>query len=314
LGSFGGLYDISKLKNFELPVLVGSTDGVGTKIKLASQLRTYDTIGHDIVNHCTNDILVQGAVPLFFLDYVAASKIDPVMISTVVRGIANACIGVGCALIGGETAEMPGVYLPNEFDLAGTIVGVVERKEIIDGSSIEVGDVVIGIKSSGLHTNGFSLARKVFEDYDMEQKYDELDGKTLGQALLASHRPYLNEFLTLKRNNIQVKGMAHITGGGLIENPPRILPNHVSMEIQRGSWKPLPIFDLIQSAGNVTDMEMARVFNMGLGMLIVIPANQAKESVALINKLSDISDDCSIVGRIIPRVPGSPVTFCGDLL
>lgn len=254
LGSFGGLFSAFRIKTLENPILVASTDGVGTKIKVASQLQRYDTIGHDIVNHCINDILVQGAIPLFFLDYIASSVIDPVMIATAVQGIASACEKSGCALIGGETAEMPGVYLPNEFDLAGTIIGLVDKSDLIDGQSIVPGDLVIGVKSSGLHTNGFSLARKVLDGLDWSSPNEELNGQSIGDVLLASHRPYLNEYLALKDSGISVKGMAHITGGGLIENPPRILPKTTTLEIFKGSWEVPPIFRMMQRLGNVNFM------------------------------------------------------------
>lgn len=305
LGSFGGLYSAMELKAMKSPVLVSSADGVGTKIKVAAALQIYDTIGQDIVNHCINDILVQGAKPLFFLDYIASSKIDPVMVATVVQGIAFACSKEKCALIGGETAEMPGVYVLGEFDLAGTIVGVVERANIIDGSSIVPGDVVLSIASAGLHTNGFSLARKVFEGCNLSDTPDELGGESIGQALLKPHRCYLKEISALLDAGIVIKGLVHVTGGGLIENPPRILPANTTMEISRGSWNVLPIFEMIQKRGNVDDMEMARVFNMGIGMLVVLSESDASKAMSILN-----SKDVSKVGQIIER-SHSPVTFCG---
>lgn len=274
IGAFGGLFDAASLRSMAAPALVASTDGVGTKTKIASALGRYDTIGHDIVNHCVNDILVQGARPLFFLDYIASSRLDPEMVATVVRGAAAACQAAGCALLGGETAEMPGVYAPGEFDLVGTIVGVVDRSELIDGSTIRPGDVVIGLASSGLHTNGFSLARRVFEGWDLHTAPSEL-GQPLGEALLAPHRSYLAEIQRLRVAGVAIKGLAHITGGGLIDNPPRILPAGAAIHLRRGSWPIPPLFQLIQHAGQIDAVEMAHVFNLGLGMLIVTAPQQA---------------------------------------
>jgi phosphoribosylformylglycinamidine cyclo-ligase len=278
IGAFGGLFDAAALRGMDAPVLVASTDGVGTKTKIAAALGRYDTIGHDIVNHCINDILVQGARPLFFLDYIASSKLDPAMVATVVSGAAAACRAAGCALLGGETAEMPGVYAPGEFDLVGTIVGVVDRAELIDGSAIRPGDVVIGLASSGLHTNGFSLARHVLESWDLRAAPPEL-GEPLGEALLAPHRSYLAEVQRLRRAGVAVKGLAHITGGGLIDNPPRILPPGAAIHLRRDSWPIPPLFQLIQRAGQIDAAEMAHVFNLGLGMLVVTPADQADSAL-----------------------------------
>jgi phosphoribosylformylglycinamidine cyclo-ligase len=274
IGAFGGLFNSAALKEMDAPVLVASTDGVGTKTKIASALGRYDTIGYDIVNHCVNDILVQGARPLFFLDYIASSRLDPEMVATVVSGAAAACRAAGCALLGGETAEMPGVYAPGEFDLVGTVVGVVDRQAIIDGSTIQPGDAVIGLASSGLHTNGFSLARRVIEGWDLRAELPEL-GRPLGEALLAPHRCYLAEIQRLQQAGITIKGLAHITGGGLIDNPPRILPAGAAIHLRRGSWPIPPLFQLIQRAGQIDPQEIAHVFNLGLGMLVVTPANQA---------------------------------------
>jgi phosphoribosylformylglycinamidine cyclo-ligase len=274
IGAFGGLFDAAALRGMEAPVLVASTDGVGTKTKIASALGRYDTIGHDIVNHCVNDILVQGARPLFFLDYIASSRLDPAMVAAVVNGAAAACRAAGCALLGGETAEMPGVYAAGEFDLVGAIVGVVDRADLIDGSTIQPGDAVIGLASSGLHTNGFSLARRVLEGWDLRAELPEL-GRPLGEALLAPHRSYLAEIQRLRQAGVVVKGLAHITGGGLIDNPPRILPAGTAIQLQRGSWPIPPLFQLIQRAGQIADDEMAHVFNLGLGMLVITPASQA---------------------------------------
>lgn len=281
IGAFGGLFDVSVLKSMDRPVLVASTDGVGTKTKIASALDRFDTIGFDIVNHCINDILVQGARPLFFLDYIASSRIDPEKIASVVNSCATACLAAGCALLGGETAEMPGVYAPGEFDLVGTIVGLVDHAQIIDGRSIVPGDQVIGLASAGLHTNGFSLARRVFQDWDLHATPAEL-GRPLGEALLAPHRCYLAEVKRLQQAGLTIKGLAHITGGGLIDNPPRILPDGVAFHLHRGTWPIPPLFQLIQRAGRIDDHEMAHVFNLGLGMLVVVPADQANQALGLL--------------------------------
>jgi len=274
IGAFGGLFDASALKGMQSPVLVASTDGVGTKTKVAAQLNRWESIGHDLVNHSINDILVQGARPLFFLDYVASSQVEPEQIAVVVAGVAAACKAAGCALLGGETAEMPGVYLPGEIDLAGTIIGVVERGQIIDGSRIQAGDVIVGFPSTGLHTNGYSLARRVLDKLDWTTEVPKLGG-TIGDALLTVHRSYIPVVEQLQSADIDIKGLAHITGGGLIENPPRIFPEGIGAVINRGTWKEPAIFGLIQELGNVSDAEMFRVFNMGLGMIAVISREQA---------------------------------------
>lgn len=292
IGAFGGLFDISALKGLAAPVLVASTDGVGTKTKIAAALGRYDTVGHDIVNHCINDILVQGARPLFFLDYIASSKLEPEMVATVVGGCAAACRAAGCALLGGETAELPGVYAAGEFDLVGAIVGVVDRHAIVDGSTIAAGDAVIGLASAGLHTNGFSLARRVFAGWDLTATVPEL-GRPLGDALLVPHRSYLPEVSRLWAAGIAVKGLAHITGGGLIDNPPRILPEGVALRIRMGSWPMPSLFQLIQQTGNIAPAEMAHVFNLGLGMLAVVPAEQAMAA------LTALGADAWLVGDII---------------
>ena len=293
IGAFGGLYDASVLKDMAAPVLVASTDGVGTKTKVAARLGRWETIGRDLVNHCVNDILVQGARPLFFLDYIASSKIDPEQISTVVRGVAEACREVGCALLGGETAEMPGVYEPGELDLAGTIVGVVERERIIDGSRIHPGDAIIGLLSSGLHTNGYSLARKALDNLDWNEVRENLDG-SIGDALLAVHRSYLEPVPRLWNAGISIHGLAHITGGGMIDNLPRIFPEGVGATIRRGTWQEPPIFGLIQRMADVSDDEMFHVFNMGLGMLVIVPTEEAERVIGL------LPEDAKLVGEIVP--------------
>jgi phosphoribosylformylglycinamidine cyclo-ligase len=262
------------------PVLVASTDGVGTKLKVAAKLNRWDTVGEDIVNHCVNDILVQGARPLFFLDYVATAQLDPEIIATIVSGAAKACKAVGCALIAGETAEMPGVYEPGEVDLVGTIIGVVDAANILNRRSVQIGDVILGLPSTGLHTNGYSLARAVLKDLDWTAPHPNLDGETPGDALLAVHRAYLSPVQRLWEAGITVHGLAHITGGGFWENLPRVLPNEFGAVIKRGSWPELPIFGLIQKLGSVDNREMFRIFNMGLGMLAIIPAEEAAEAQA----------------------------------
>lgn len=274
VGSFGGLFDISKLKQMADPVLVASTDGVGTKTMVAAAMNRWDTIGQDIVNHCLNDILVQGAEPLFFLDYVASSKLDPEQIAAVVGGAAQACRTAGCALLGGETAEMPGVYQPGELDLVGTIVGVVDRGKIVDGHRLQPGDVIFGLPSSGLHTNGYTLARTALSGLDWHMQQPKL-GQSIGNALLAVHRPYLAEIRQLWRAGVDIRGLAHITGGGLIDNPPRIFPASLGAILNRGRWPEPPLFSLIQKQAHVSIAEMFHVFNMGLGMLIFVPASQA---------------------------------------
>lgn len=300
IGAFGGLFDASALKTMQAPVLVASTDGVGTKTKIAAALGRFDTIGFDIVNHCVNDILVQGARPLFFLDYIAASRLQPERVAEVVRGIATACQQAGCALLGGETAEMPGVYEPNEFDLVGTIVGVVDRPQIIDGQAIRPGDQVIGLASTGLHTNGYSLARRVFQGWDLQETVPEL-GQSLAEALLAPHRAYLGAVQQLWAAQVTINGMAHITGGGLIDNPPRILPAGTAIRLHRGSWPMPPIFQLIQATGNIDALEMARSFNLGLGLLLVVSADQLDPA------LSRLGNQAWVVGEIIPHHSGPPV-------
>ena len=291
IGAFGGLFDVTALKAMAAPVLVASTDGVGTKTKIAAALGKFGTIGFDIVNHCVDDILVQGARPLFFLDYIASSRIDPETVATIVAGCAAACQAADCALLGGETAEMPGVYAPGEFDLVGTIVGAVDRSQIVDGSGIRPGDQVIGLASAGLHTNGFSLARRVLEGWDLHSPAPELD-TTLGEALLAPHRSYLPHVQRLQAAGVTIKGLAHITGGGLIDNPPRILPDGVAFRLNRGSWPIPPLFQLIQRAGRIDEAEMAHVFNLGLGMLVVVPAGQVDAALAAL-------DDAWLVGEAV---------------
>ncbi len=269
IGNFGGLYAFP-VRDYREPVLVSSTDGVGTKLKVAFTMERYDTVGYDLVNHCVNDILVQGARPLFFLDYIGAGVVQPDMIAEIVKGLARGCFENECVLIGGETAEMPGIYSAGEFDLAGTIIGIVERDLLITGSSIQPGDVVIGLPSKGLHTNGYSLARQIcFEQLGLAPStYVPEIASTIGDALLAPHCSYYRQLYPLvKQKNI--KGMAHITGGGFYDNIPRILPEGCGVEIHKGSWPVLPVFEFLQKSADIPDEEVYRVFNMGIGMVIV---------------------------------------------
>jgi phosphoribosylformylglycinamidine cyclo-ligase len=275
IGNFGGLFEMPR--GLASPVLVSSVDGVGTKLKVAFLAKKHDTVGEDLVNHCVNDILVQGAEPLFFLDYIASGVVDPEIVAEIVKGIARGCTGNGCALIGGETAEMPGFYGGGEYDLAGCIVGVVDRARLIDGRSIRPGDSLWAFPSSGLHTNGYSLARKiVFEEAKLSID-DELPGTgtSVREALLAVHRSYLPEIRDL-RSRVEIKGLAHITGGGLLENIPRILPAGMAVEIDSSKWDVPPLFRFLKMRGGVDMTEMHRVFNMGVGMVVVVPAGTDK--------------------------------------
>ena len=281
IGSFGGLFAAAVLKQMQHPVLVASTDGVGTKVKLASAAGRYRGIGHDIVNHCIDDILVQGARPLFFMDYFATSKLNPEQTAEVVTGIAEACQQAGMVLLGGETAEMPGVYQPGEFDVAGTIVGVLERERILPRlSELKAGDILIGIRSSGPHTNGYSLIRKVFADTPLETMFPEL-GIPLADALLAPHRSYLG-ILDAVIDHPGLKALAHLTGGGFIENIPRVLPEHLNAVIRLGCWPVPSLWELIRQKGNISTEEMHRVFNMGIGMVAIVDKDSASEIQKLI--------------------------------
>lgn len=276
IGSFGGMFS-AMFPDMEEPILVASADGVGTKLKLAFDTGIHNTVGADLVNHCVNDILVQGARPLFFLDYFATGKLEPEVTASVVEGMARACRENSCVLLGGETAEMPSMYADGEYDLAGFIVGVVDKPKVIDGKSIAAGDVVLGIPSNGLQTNGYSLARKLFFEvggYKPSDYVEEL-GTTVGEALLATHQSFLPQIGPLLDSGL-ITGLAHITGGGFLENIPRILPEGVSVEINRGTWPELPIFSMMQQLGNVDEHEMFRTFNMGIGMVVICsPENAA---------------------------------------
>jgi len=276
VGGFGGLFALD-VKKYRQPVLVSSTDGVGTKLKIAFAMNRHDTVGQDLVNHCVNDIAVLGAEPLFFLDYIGTGRLEKGVFNELISGFARACAENGCALIGGETAQMPGFYREGEYDLSGTIVGVVEKSRLLDGRKIKAGDAVIGLASSGLHTNGYSLARKIFFE-EMNLKPDtfvpEL-GNTIGAELLKVHVSYGPLVQTLLQKGV-VKGLAHITGGGFVDNIPRVLPKNCDVIIREGSWEVPPIFKLIEKKGGVNEQELYQVFNMGIGMTVIVPGNKAE--------------------------------------
>lgn len=295
IGGFGGLFSLSTGK-YKNPVLVSGTDGVGTKLKLAFLSDRHDTIGIDLVAMCVNDIVVQGAEPLFFLDYLATSRLDPAKGAEIVKGIAAGCIQAGCALIGGETAEMPGFYTDGEYDIAGFAVGVVERENIIDGSSVTVGNKLIGIASSGLHSNGYSLARKVIFDTMGLAIDDELPntGKTVIEELLTPTRIYVRTILNLLRD-FSVKSIAHITGGGLLENIPRVLPHGCKALIYQDSWKWPEIFHLIKDSGNIETFEMYRTFNCGIGMVLAVPEREVEE---ILIRLSGLNELAFVIGEV----------------
>jgi phosphoribosylformylglycinamidine cyclo-ligase len=295
LGGFGGLFSLNTTK-YRQPVLVSGTDGVGTKLKVAFMTDRHDTVGIDLVAMCVNDIIVQGAEPLFFLDYLATGKLLPEKAAEVVKGIAQGCAQAGCSLIGGETAEMPGFYSDNEYDLAGFAVGVVERDAIIDGSSITVGNKLIGIQSSGLHSNGYSLARKVFFEIMGLGVNSILPGldRTVGDELLTPTRIYVKTILNLLRD-FAINGIAHITGGGLLENVPRILPNGCKAVINRGSWIMPPVFPILQHGGGIEDAEMFRTFNCGIGMVLVVPEKEAEE---VLIRLSGLNEHAYVIGDV----------------
>jgi phosphoribosylformylglycinamidine cyclo-ligase len=295
IGSFGGMFDAA-FPQMRQPTLVASADGVGTKLKIAFATNTHHTVGQDLVNHCVNDILVQGARPLFFLDYIATGKLSPAVVASVVEGIANGCRENRCVLLGGETAEMPGFYAAGEYDVAGFVVGIVDRAKVIDGKGIMAGDVVLALPSAGLHTNGYSLARKLFFEiagYDVDTQLPALS-ETIGATLLQPHKSYLNALEGLLDKNI-IKGLAHITGGGLLENIPRILPHGVAVKIERGSWPVLPVFDVMQEIGNVSEAEMYRTFNMGVGMVIIATPHDA---VAIKAHVREQGESCYEIGRV----------------
>lgn len=280
IGGFGGLFGIDK-DRYKEPVLVSGTDGVGTKLKLAHELDIHNTVGIDLVAMCVNDILVQGAEPLFFLDYFATGSLEPEKTAAVIEGIAEGCRQAGCALLGGETAEMPGFYAPGEYDLAGFAVGIIDKEDVITGAGITEGDTILGLASTGPHSNGYSLIRKLIETRDLDLSKSYWEGPTLGEAVLAPTRIYVKSILKLIQTH-PVKGLAHITGGGLTNNIPRILPAMVDATLKTGSWPVPPVFEFIRSEGGVFDDEMRRTFNMGIGMVVVLDPSHAKEAAALL--------------------------------
>ena len=300
IGSFGGMFDLSAL-NIKEPVLVSGTDGVGTKLKLAFEMDKHDTIGIDAVAMCVNDVLAQGAEPLFFLDYIAVGHNEPTKIEAIVSGVAEGCRQAGCALVGGETAEMPGMYADGEYDIAGYTTGVVEKSRLIDGSKVKAGDVLVGIASSGVHSNGFSLVRKIFADngLDLRSSYPELGGAVLGEVALTPTKIYVRQVLDVIRQ-CDVHGVAHITGGGFDENIPRILHEGQGLEIHEGTWEILPVFTLLEKYGKVGHREMFNIFNMGIGMVLAVDASEAPKAISV---LESHGEKASVIGKVTD-VPG----------
>ncbi|MEH7402581.1 MULTISPECIES: phosphoribosylformylglycinamidine cyclo-ligase [Bacillaceae] len=308
LGGFGGMFDLSKF-NYKEPVLVSGTDGVGTKLKLAFQMDRHDTIGIDAVAMCVNDIVVQGAEPLFFLDYLAVGKAVPERIEQIVKGVSDGCVQAGCALVGGETAEMPGMYPENEYDVAGFAVGIADKSKLVTGQNIKEGDILLGISSNGIHSNGYSLVRKVLLEkggLTLDQNIDKL-GHTLGEELLRPTKIYVKPILNVLKQ-FEVKGMAHITGGGFIENIPRMLPEGIGAEIDYGSWPIQPIFDLLEEIGELKREEMFNIFNMGIGMVLAISEENLHDTIKL---LEEDGEKVFIIGR---TKAGEGVTFGGGSL
>ncbi|WP_295937003.1 phosphoribosylformylglycinamidine cyclo-ligase [uncultured Alistipes sp.] len=295
IGAFGGMFDLSAL-NVKEPVLVSGTDGVGTKLKLAFKMDKHDTIGVDAVAMCVNDVLAQGAEPLLFLDYLAVDRNVPQKIEAIVSGVAEGCRQAGCALVGGETAEMPGMYAEGEYDIAGFTVGVVEKSRLIDGSKVKTGDVLVGIASSGVHSNGFSLVRKVLDDncFDLHKVYPELSNKLLGEVLLTPTRIYVKQVLEVIRS-CDVHGICHVTGGGFDENIPRILHEGQGLEIEEGTWEILPVFRFLEKYGKIPHREMFNIFNMGIGMVIALDAAEADKAIAI---LTEQGERALVIGRV----------------
>ena len=306
LGGFSGAFSLAKMKDMEKPTLVSGTDGVGTKLKLAFLLDKHDTVGIDCVAMCVNDIACAGGEPLFFLDYIACGKNFPEKIATIVKGVADGCIQSGAALIGGETAEMPGFYPENEYDLAGFAVGIVDEKELITGEHIKAGDALIGIASSGVHSNGFSLVRKVFDmtKESLDTYYEEL-GTTLGEALIAPTKIYVKALRSIKEAGVTIKGCSHITGGGFYENIPRMLPDGMNAKIQKDSYPVLPIFKLLQKAGNLEEKMMYNTYNMGIGMVLAIQKDDAEKVMEAVRKAGETP---YLIGEVTAGEKG--VTLC----
>jgi phosphoribosylformylglycinamidine cyclo-ligase len=304
IGSFGGMFDLSLL-NMKEPVLVSGTDGVGTKLKLAFLLNKHDTIGQDVVAMCVNDVLAQGAQPLFFLDYVAVGKNDPAQIEQIVKGVSDGCVLANCALIGGETAEMPDMYQTGEYDIAGFTVGAVEKSKLINGSKVSVGNVLIGIQSSGIHSNGFSLVRKIVlkdNNLDLFQYFDELNGK-LGETLLTPTKIYVKPVLEVLQT-IDVHAICHITGGGFDENIPRVLKENQSVEIFESSWDKPPVFNFIEKLGNIPHREMFNIFNMGIGMILVVKQEDAATTLDILNNCGEKAFE---IGNVVEKGSGDMV-------
>ena len=301
IGSFGGMFDLGSL-GYEHPVLVSGTDGVGTTLKIAFALEKHDTIGIDAVAMCVNDVLAQGAEPLLFLDYVAVGKNHPEVVEAIVSGVAEGCRQAGCALVGGETAEMPGMYTVGEYDIAGFTVGVVEKSKLIDCSKVAPGDLLIGIASSGVHSNGFSLVRKVISDAFLEydQKYEETGDQTLGEMLLTPTKIYVKQVLAVLKE-VDVHGVAHITGGGFDENIPRILKEGQGVEIEEGSWEILPVFRLLEKYGKIPHREMFNIFNMGIGMVLAVKPEDAARAIEI---LTENGEKASVIGKVIASEKG----------
>ncbi|MEQ6388129.1 phosphoribosylformylglycinamidine cyclo-ligase [Bacillaceae bacterium S4-13-58] len=292
VGGFGGMFDLSEWKRFEEPVLVSGCDGVGTKLKLAFELDLHSTIGVDVVGMCVNDVLAQGAEPLFFLDYIATGKNDPSQIEAIVKGVADGCVEANCALVGGETAEMPDMYQDGEYDIAGFTVGIAEKSQLIEKENVAVGDVLVGLPSSGVHSNGFSLVRKIVRDkqLDLGGVYPGLD-RPLGEVLLKPTRIYVKSVLPLIERGL-VQGISHITGGGFYENIPRMLPDGLGVRVDRGSWKVPQVFTFLQQEGSLSDEEMFGVFNMGIGMLLAVRSSDVSEVLELV-------EDAVVIGQVI---------------
>ena len=302
IGSFGSLYNLKNIiADYENPVLVQSIDGVGTKTIIARKMRKYNTIGIDLVSACCNDITVMGAQPLTFLDYIANDKLNPTIIKEIVDGMASACRENNIALVGGETAEMPDTYISGEHDLVGIITGIIDKKNIIDGSKIRKGDVVLGLPSTGLQTNGYSLARKLFFEVGQYNISDTISGldKSIGETLLEPAYVYNNYIQLLLKDKIQINGMAHISGGGLVENIPRILPSNYTVEIKKDSWPILPVFKTMQEIGNIDENEMYRTFNMGIGMVLIVPAEQKQEIFSILKGKIAVYE----IGKVVPGKP-----------
>jgi phosphoribosylformylglycinamidine cyclo-ligase len=299
IGSFGGMFNLASL-NYKEPILVSGTDGVGTKLKIAFEMDKHDTIGIDAVAMCVNDVLAQGAEPLFFLDYIAQGKTIPAKVEQIVKGISDGCKMANCALIGGETAEMPGMYPNGEYDIAGFTTGVVEKEKLIDGTRCKVGDVLLGIESSGVHSNGFSLVRKIVSDanLDLHKVYPNLSEKTLGEVLLTPTNIYVKEVLEVIKE-LDVHGVAHITGGGFDENIPRILKEGQGISITEGTWPILPIFSFLEKYGNINHREMFNIYNMGIGMVLALPADDVKKAQQI---LSDYGRKSYVIGSVVDNV------------